>query len=67
MHRTIYITVCFLQLAITVADGWGPTTQSGGKQLIGLREIDMVPAANPSLLLTLHQSRPAITPLIGCC
>lgn len=57
----------FFPLSITVADGWGPTLQSGGKQLIGLREIDMVPAANPSLPLTVHQSRSAITPLIGCC
>lgn len=38
----------FSPLCITEADGWGPTLQSGGNQLIGLREIDMVPAANPS-------------------
>lgn len=57
----------FSPLCITVADGWGPTLQSGGKQLIGLREIDMVPAANPSFPLTVQQSRSAITPLIGQC
>lgn len=38
----------FSPLCITEADGWGPTLQSGGNQLIGLREIDMVPAPNPS-------------------
>lgn len=55
----------FSPLYITEADGWGPTLQSGGNQLIGLREIDMVPAANPSSPLTVHQSGSAITPLIG--
>ena len=57
----------FSPLCITEADGWGPTLQSGGNQLIGLREIDTVPAANPSFPLTVHQSRSAITPLIGQC
>lgn len=57
----------FASLCITVADGWGPTLQSGGNQLIGLKEIDMVPAANPSFLLSVHQSHSAITPLIGQC
>lgn len=32
----------FSPLCITEADGLGPTLQSGGNQLIGLREIDMV-------------------------
>lgn len=55
----------FSPLCITQADGWGPTLQSGGNQLIGSREIDTVLAANPSSPLTVHQSRSAITPLIG--
>lgn len=58
----MFSSLCFPQ-----ADGWGPTLQSGGNQLIGLREIDMLPAANPSSPLTVHQSHTAITPLIGQC
>lgn len=49
------------------ADGWGPTLRSAGNQLIGLREIDIVLAANSSSPLAVHQSRSAITPLIGRC
>lgn len=47
------------------ADGWRETLQSAGNQLIGLREIDMVPAADPPPPPTVHQSGSAISPLIG--
>lgn len=43
-------------LRATVADGWGATLQSAGNQLIGLREIDMVPAADPHPTPTPTQS-----------
>lgn len=64
-QRTVY-TVCF-PLCVTEADGWGPTLQSGANQLIGWREIDMLPAEIPSSRLAVHQTPATITPLIGQC